>query len=239
MCMGRTHAVMGAALWLAAAPSLADRLGQELSGGSLALSTFAASGAALLPDLDHPRATLARTLGPVTGNLARAVAALAGGHRKGTHCLMACVAVGAVTGLLRVKTGTVGMVAILFLLAYVAMLTLGLAAWKGRPAGDVILVAQATVVTGAGGFVCRGDWWWMTWAVGGGMLIHILGDMCTLGGVPLFLPFSRRRICLPVMGRTGSVPESVVAATGFAAFGVWVTCATVAGSPWWTLAWLN
>lgn len=236
--MGRTHAVMGAALWLAAAPSLAERLGQDLSGGSLTLSTFVAAGAALLPDLDHPQATLARTLGPVTKHLAQGVGKLAGGHRKGTHCLLACFGIGALTGLLHAKTGTVGMLVILFVLAYVAMLALGLVVRRGRTAGDVILVLQAGLITGAAIPVGGGDWWWMTWAVGGGTLIHVLGDMCTLGGVPLFLPFSRRRFAVPLLGRTGSVPESVVCATMFAIFGVWVACATAAGGTWWTLTWL-
>ena len=81
--MGRTHAASGSLAFAAAAPLL-PTLGVQLS----AVGVVAASGAALLPDLDHPGSTAARALGPATGALARLVAAASGGHRQGTHSLV-------------------------------------------------------------------------------------------------------------------------------------------------------
>ena len=52
------------------------------------------AGAAMLPDLDHPSATIAQTFGPVTWGLSKAVAWLSGGHRDATHSLAFAVAHG-------------------------------------------------------------------------------------------------------------------------------------------------
>jgi membrane-bound metal-dependent hydrolase YbcI (DUF457 family) len=75
--MGRSHALTGAAAFLAFGPK----------GGLVATAVGAsvAAGAALLPDLDHPQATAAHLLGPVSKVVARGVAAVSGGHRGGTH----------------------------------------------------------------------------------------------------------------------------------------------------------
>ncbi len=81
--MARSHALIGAAGWLAAAPSVASVTGHYLDG-----PTVLCAGAALLPDLDHPSGLMADTLGPVTHLLARGVAQAAGGHRQATHSLL-------------------------------------------------------------------------------------------------------------------------------------------------------
>lgn len=80
-----THALSGAALWLVAAPLVAP----AASAGQLAVGSAVAAGWALAPDLDHPDATVARRLGPPGQALARLVAAVADGHRGGTHSLLA------------------------------------------------------------------------------------------------------------------------------------------------------
>ncbi|WP_262925695.1 metal-dependent hydrolase [Kocuria atrinae] len=46
------------------------------------------AGAALLPDIDHPSGTVARSLPPFSGWLARIVSRLSGGHRRGTHSVI-------------------------------------------------------------------------------------------------------------------------------------------------------
>jgi membrane-bound metal-dependent hydrolase YbcI (DUF457 family) len=80
--MARTHQVGGIALWLGVAavlpvPPLAVLAGVPVAGF-----------AALWPDWDHPQAKLARTLGPVTYQLAVWVERRFGGHRAGTHSLL-------------------------------------------------------------------------------------------------------------------------------------------------------
>lgn len=93
--MGRTHALSGAAGWLAAAPMVAEATGHPLGPGVLAASTAVAAGAALLPDLDHEHGLLAHSLGPVTRLLTQLVARGSGGHRHATHSLAFGVALGA------------------------------------------------------------------------------------------------------------------------------------------------
>ncbi|HEY9472229.1 MAG TPA: metal-dependent hydrolase, partial [Mycobacteriales bacterium] len=85
--MGRTHALSGAVGMLAVTPAVAALAPSLTPHGPVALAagTVVAAGAALLPDLDHPRATVARSLGPVTGALSKVVAAVSGGHRQATH----------------------------------------------------------------------------------------------------------------------------------------------------------
>jgi Predicted membrane-bound metal-dependent hydrolase (DUF457). len=46
------------------------------------------AGAGILPDLDEPGSTIARTFGFLTGAFAWIVHQLSGGHRKGTHSLL-------------------------------------------------------------------------------------------------------------------------------------------------------
>lgn len=99
--MGPGHAVSGAAVGLYAA-TLARDLGL-LDIGPAATLTGAAlcAGAALLPDLDHPNATVAKAFGPASVTLARGVHGISsavywntktlvdeerdGGHRGLTH----------------------------------------------------------------------------------------------------------------------------------------------------------
>src|SRR5262249_58128556 len=87
--MGHTHAISGAALWLAAAGTV-DRFAPALASHGVAETAAAAlvcAGAAMLPDLDHPNSTVAHALGPVTHRLARGVARVSGGRRPATHPL--------------------------------------------------------------------------------------------------------------------------------------------------------
>lgn len=89
--MGRTHATSGAVAFLAVVPLL-PQAGLPLTPLTVPVAALAAAGAATLPDLDHPRATVSHSLGPATVGLARLVAWCIGGHRGGTHSLLAVVA---------------------------------------------------------------------------------------------------------------------------------------------------
>jgi membrane-bound metal-dependent hydrolase YbcI (DUF457 family) len=84
--LGRTHVLSAAVVFLAAAPLLHTTPAGTVGG------TAVAAAAGLLPDLDHPNSTIAHTLGPITGVLARVVARLSGGHRHGTHSLIGVTA---------------------------------------------------------------------------------------------------------------------------------------------------
>ncbi|GIH95278.1 metal-dependent hydrolase [Planobispora siamensis] len=77
--MGRNHMYSGLAVGVAAGVVL------DLPAAPLAVGAIVCAGAAVLPDIDHPDATMAKTFGPVTGLLAWIVNRLSGGHRNGTH----------------------------------------------------------------------------------------------------------------------------------------------------------
>src|SRR5690606_19624518 len=106
--MGHTHALTGAIAWLGLAPPLAALpllnetsrfvdtgvMATALTPAELIAGAIICAGAAMLPDLDHPSATIAQTFGPVTWLLSKAVSWLSGGHRGATHSLAFAVATG-------------------------------------------------------------------------------------------------------------------------------------------------
>src|SRR5271166_4100763 len=91
--MGKGHVAVGAAEFLCFGRLAASVVGQSMSPVELACGALVAGGVALVPDLDCPQATIARALGPVSHALSVGVNKLAGGHRRGTHSLVAAVLV--------------------------------------------------------------------------------------------------------------------------------------------------
>src|SRR5260370_41948110 len=80
--LGRDHALSGALAFTAVAPLL------HVTGVHLATGIALSAGAGVLPDLDEPGSTIARTFGFLTGAFAWIVHKISGGHRKGTHSLI-------------------------------------------------------------------------------------------------------------------------------------------------------
>jgi membrane-bound metal-dependent hydrolase YbcI (DUF457 family) len=189
--MGRSHAVSGLLVGcLAVTPAVT--LAGVMPGPVAALAVAVAGGAALLPDIDHPSSTAARSLGWVTRLLARGVDAgslviyyaTAGPRdvteRRSGHRLVTHTPVGAVTfGLLVTLAVLAHPIAGAVTLGLVcALLGLGL-----RQAGVTCLLAGAAAswwVT-----VTYPQWWWL-WgvAVTVGAHVHREGDWCTNSGVP-------------------------------------------------------
>jgi membrane-bound metal-dependent hydrolase YbcI (DUF457 family) len=201
--MGRTHALTGAVAGAATSPLV----GLDTLAGA-APWIAATAGAAVLPDLDHPRATASRILGPASGVLSwvvrRASSALyaatrtsadgaaAGEHRHLTHTIVGSLAAG---GLCAATTALWGPVAALVWLAVLVLLAvdrigavslLGVAplgvAWAasvgGDPAGWWPAALDAAASTTG----------WLGLAVALGCLVHMLGDMLTLSGCPALWP---------------------------------------------------
>ncbi|MGL5911573.1 MAG: metal-dependent hydrolase [Phycicoccus sp.] len=108
--MGRSHAVSGVAAGLVVGPLLGAR------GLDAATLGVVMAGAALLPDLDHPRSAGARVLGPVTGVVAWVLVRLsrvvyqatatradlaerpAASHRTLTHTVVGATVAGVLVG---------------------------------------------------------------------------------------------------------------------------------------------
>ena len=101
--MGPSHAACGAAAWVAltgtytvhlADTSLPVGLGlMPVGDPGVITGALICAGAALLPDMDHPGGTVARSLPPLSTWLARGVSRVCGGHRHGTHSLVGLLVV--------------------------------------------------------------------------------------------------------------------------------------------------
>lgn len=187
------------------------------------LAVAATGGAALLPDLDIPSSTAARSLGLLTKLIARGVGAAslaiyhatrgeadpagrANGHRLATHTLPACLLFGLLASLaclLHPLAGT----SLLGVLG--GLLGLGL-----RTAG-----ASLALVAGGGAYyvlTTYPSWWWLFGvSVALGCLAHLGGDVVTPAGIPICWPREAdgrrwRMVSTPATFGAGGDIETVV-----------------------------
>jgi len=201
--LGRDHALSGALAFTAAAPVL------HVSGTHLVAGAALAAGAGVLPDIDEPGSTIARTFGFLTGAFAWIVHTISGGHRKGTHSLTgvallsaAALAAGAWQAGVPVTGGhpklswhlvPAGLIlALLFSAGFRAL-------HIGGHHGDAAGIALAALVIWKGWDLALVTSWHvavLTVCAAIGMLAHLAGDMCTHHGCPLLYPFSRHEFGL-------------------------------------------
>lgn len=197
--LGRDHALSGALAFAALGPAL------HVTGTHLAAGVVLTAGAGVLPDIDHPDSTIARSFGFLTEGFARLVARLSGGHRHGTHSLAGIVvftagALGA--GVFQLSGPNTGghwlfswhmVPAALFLaLLYSSALR---ALRIGGHHGDLLGIGAAVITCYAGWDLIRlpvATWHipLLTVATALGCAAHILGDELTHGGCPIFWPVS-------------------------------------------------
>lgn len=190
--LGYTHAASGAVGWLAVAPPVAAAVGQPLPLAAVAAGTFATAGAALLPDLDHPKATVAHTFGQVSHSVSKFVELASGGHRQGTHSFLFAAAAGAATWAAVAAAGTPAALAILFIFTAFALRGLKLYPPKMHGATKTFtVIVEAAAATWAFNYLNVTDWWWLGPAVALGCLLHLTGDCCTPERCPLLWPKSR------------------------------------------------
>lgn len=224
--MGRTHAASGAVAWLAAA-GVAASVGHPMHVTTVVFGAVATAGAALLPDLDHPCSTVARTAGPVSQAVCRGIARGCAwvhaatrttkdrpdldGHRTLSHTAVAAV----VFGLLATSVGLFGARAGSVVVA--TLVTLGLRGVVRRRRHRLVPLAGG-LLTGLAGWFLLLSTWWLGIAVTLGCLTHCLGDAMTNSGCPIVWPVKIRgqrwyRLGTPRVVRfgTGGVAEQVVA----------------------------
>ncbi|RKQ33744.1 metal-dependent hydrolase [Kocuria tytonis] len=222
--MGPSHAACGAAAWVAltgtytlhlADVSLPVGLGlMPVGHPGVITGALICAGAALLPDLDHPGGTVARSLPPLSTWLARGVSSLGGGHRRATHSLLGLLLVvvlallsqrasvpvgdalrwdgasgaagGHVAGAAASLPGQVWPLAAVLSVLLIACAVKVLAFVPDR-------LAHANWVVGIllGTFVAThppDDPRWFAVAVGLGCAVHMLGDLLTTQGIHLLWP---------------------------------------------------
>jgi membrane-bound metal-dependent hydrolase YbcI (DUF457 family) len=215
--MGRTHAATGAATWLVGC-AIAASEGVQIGVHHVVVGAGLMAYGAVLPDIDMPRSNVALSLGWPTRFLARRIAGFGAwlhdytrlpkdrvdkdGHRCITHTILFCLVVMFAVGALGQNGGLWAPLVFVLVATATAVRSLlkpgsrrmrvrlknpvgkgGTTVWVSRP-----------VVAGliAGGMMWM--WpapagWWLGVAVGGGCLIHNLGDAMTNTGVPLFFPW--------------------------------------------------
>lgn len=209
MVMGPTHAMSGAAAWLFGAGAVTAVTGSHLSTEQILVGAGVCAGCALLPDIDSPSSTVARSIGPITQGLAYLVSAASnaayrltagprdenreGGHRTLTHTLLFAVAVGAAVSALVTSIGTWAVAGTLFFTLSLALRGL-LVDWAKKEGWIAVTLASAAAAFWAYTIVGGQSFWWLGFAVTGGMVVHDLGDMITKQGAPLLAP-------LPVRGK--------------------------------------
>jgi membrane-bound metal-dependent hydrolase YbcI (DUF457 family) len=201
--MGHTHALSGATAWLLLAPGLvalpaatgsaADLtpvVANMLSPAELIAGTLVCAGAAMLPDLDHPHATIAQTFGPATWVLAKAFNWASGGHRHATHSLLFAVVAGLGSHMLAGRY-PVGRDIVVILMIGLALRAIGI----GIP-GRTITSALVNIGLTAGAFLMlhsrEVQYLWLGLAIAIGCLAHVVGDCLTERGCPVLWPLKHR-----------------------------------------------
>jgi membrane-bound metal-dependent hydrolase YbcI (DUF457 family) len=197
----------------------------------------AVGGFAMLPDLDtggvtsrrgFPRmhgSTIALMWGPLTCVFAGLVARAAGGHRKGTHSLLGLFLWAlAATALSSFYAGRLVLVALGIGLALEALAF----AIPGRfeemwPVNLAVSFGAAWWLLGEPGPSGLGENYplWLPSAVLVGCVTHVVGDLLTVGGVPLAWPLSDARLSVGLF-QTGSPWERLLVAPGLLAVTVWM-----------------
>lgn len=235
--MGGHHAVSGAAAWLA--------LTTEVTVGSVNLGfgtlpmdrwetlagAIVCAGAALLPDADHHSATIARSLPPVSSIFTRVIGNLSGGHRNGTHSILGIAFFVFLAWLANgwdVATAALGTIYPAAALFAILLISFAVKSVKFMPPMLCWIIALA-----AGAFVGMNtpqENQWFLLAVSLGVVVHIAGDMLTVGGCNLLWPVkfgsprwfrripliggcwkSNGRVALPILAETGSTAEWLLA----------------------------
>lgn len=202
--MGHTHAMTGAVAWLGLAPALSvlplfnessryietGIMATALNPTELVAGAIICAGAAMLPDLDHPSATIAQTFGPVTWALSKVVAWLSGGHRGMTHSLVFAVGMGFGAHWLA-ETYPIGRDILVVLLIGLALRAIGV----GIP-GNKMGSAMINIGLTAGLFVVFMSmgvgYAWLGLVVAVGCLVHVVGDCMTERGCPVLWPMAVR-----------------------------------------------
>lgn len=203
MVMGPTHAMSGAAVWLGTAGLFAASAGHALTPTQTFVGAGVCAGSALLPDIDAPTSTVARSMGPITIGLAHLVSGLSlgfyhltatnrdkpsnDGHRKLTHTLLAAITSGAGVTALTTAFGRWAVLGVLFFMLSLALRGL-MHDWAAREGWIGVTAVAAALTWMATDHVAGQTFWWLGLTVTVGMILHDLGDMITREGAPLAAP---------------------------------------------------
>ncbi|AHI23439.1 metal-dependent hydrolase [Corynebacterium vitaeruminis] len=212
MVMGPTHAMSGAAVGLAVAQILPEQWGGVTTAEETFIYAGLAAGAAMLPDLDAPSATVSRSFGPVTQVISRFTENIAqtfvnvtrgrkdkpckNGHRTATHTIWAALAAGIGATALIGAFGKTAVIGLLFFLLGLGIRGL-LPEWSKKTDWLIVTGLSAALAYAVWSYVPEESFGvFLGSAITVGCLTHMLGDLATKQGIPAFaplLPFKGRR----------------------------------------------
>lgn len=212
MATGPTHAMSGLVAW-AAVTSVAgtSALGQ-LSPKTWVIGAALTSGAALLPDIDHPHSTVAATFGPISRAISTLISGFSGflyrntrtsrdsdregTHRGFTHTIVFAVLAGLGTTAVVQSTQNVAIGAVMFFFVGLGVRGI-LHTWSSKK--DALVVAVVSLLLTAACWAWAGDQPSNAAAFGVavmlGCVMHFIGDAITENGCPMLWP-------LPLGGKT-------------------------------------
>jgi membrane-bound metal-dependent hydrolase YbcI (DUF457 family) len=232
--MGPSHALSGAAAWLAGSWALNHFAGYAQSPLAVAVGATVCAGGALLPDLDlsgkvtrnQGGATVARTFGVFSLFVAEVIEKVSlfvysatrmrkdprrtNGHRTFTHTLPFAALAGWGVTALCTHGGRWAVVGVVFFMAGLALRGL-FDRWAER-AGWLIVTVCAAVIGWftAGNLPADRGYPMLGLAVGVGCVVHLFGDMITKNGVPLLWPIPLG----PRLWRMIGVPDGLAVRVG-------------------------
>lgn len=202
---GHTHALSGAAAWLAVtSPSVIATGGYDQSTSVCLAGSVLCAGAALLPDVDHHNGTIAHSLPPLSGVVCKNVEHLSGGHRHATHSWLGVAIFSVMTWASTLGVATIGGRTVAIGAGIVAAIMIAFAAKSLKLTDGLGLKGNAgsflksnagswfIAIAGAGCATWFLDyqWTWLVACVGIGAFIHCVGDTLTVEGVPWLWPWN-------------------------------------------------
>jgi membrane-bound metal-dependent hydrolase YbcI (DUF457 family) len=232
--MGPSHALSGAAAWLAGSFALSHFGHYHQTPALIAVGTAMCAGGALLPDLDmsgrvtrdEGGATVAHTFGVASLFLAEVIEKMSlgiynltrtrrdphlhNGHRTFTHTLPFVAGTGVGIFELCLHYGKPAVLGVLFVTFAMALRGL-FPKWSKRSGWVVVTVAAVCATVWASKTLADGRGYpILGLAIGAGTLVHLFGDMLTSHGCPVLwpIPLGRR------MWRCVGLPEPLAMRAG-------------------------
>ena len=202
--MGPTHAMSGAAVGLAVAQILPAEWGGVTTATEAFIYAGLAAGAALLPDLDSPQATVSRSFGPITQVISRFTENICqtfvnvtrgrkdkhcnNGHRTLTHTVWSAAATGAGATALIGAYGKPAVIGLLFFFLGLAIRGL-MPEWSKNADWLLVTGSSAALAVGVWNYAPESSFGIVLGsAITVGSLTHLAGDMATKAGIPAFAP---------------------------------------------------
>lgn len=212
MATGPTHAMSGLVAW-AAVTTLADThaIGQ-LSPKTWVVGATLASGSALLPDIDHPKSTVASTFGGISRGTSAALANISGflyrltrtkrdsdregTHRGFTHTIVFAILAGLITTAIVQSSDGTALGVLMFVFAGLAVRGL-MHTWCTTK--DALLITVVSLLLTLTCWAWAGEQPFDAAAFGVavmlGCIAHQIGDAITEMGCPMLWP-------IPISGKT-------------------------------------